>query len=135
MASSNIEKELLELERQYWQALQNGDATTAARLSDETCFVTGAQGVGKLERGALEGMVRASKWKLESFDIKNPIARALGDDVGVIAYNVHEVLDVEGERVELDAADSSTWVRRGGQWVCALHTESLAGDPFGRDKP
>jgi hypothetical protein len=80
-------------------------------------------------------MVRASKWKLESFDIKNPIARALGDDVGVIAYNVHEVLDVEGERVELDAADSSTWVRRGGQWVCALHTESLAGDPFGRDKP
>jgi hypothetical protein len=28
----------------------------------------------------------------------------------------------------------STWVRRNGGWVCALHTESILGDPFGRDK-
>ena len=33
-----------------------------------------------------------------------------------------------------DAADASTWVRRNGRWVCALHTESLKGDPFGRDR-
>jgi hypothetical protein len=25
-------------------------------------------------------------------------------------------------------------VRRNGQWVCALHTESMLGDPFGRDR-
>src|SRR6266540_6516732 len=36
--------------------------------------------------------------------------------------------------VELDAADASTWVRRNGKWLCALHTESLKGDPFGRDR-
>jgi len=23
-------------------------------------------------------------------------------------------------------------VRRGGRWLCAAHTESIAGDPFGR---
>jgi len=27
---------------------------------------------------------------------------------------------------------SSVWVRRDGTWTCALHTESVAGDPFGR---
>jgi hypothetical protein len=25
-------------------------------------------------------------------------------------------------------------VKRNGDWVCALHTESLAGDPYGRDR-
>jgi hypothetical protein len=58
----------------------------------------------------------------------------LRDEVAIIAYNVHEELTVEGRPVALDAADASTWVRRGGRWVCALHTESIAGDPFGRDR-
>ena len=25
-------------------------------------------------------------------------------------------------------------MRRNGKWLCALHTESVAGDPFGRDR-
>jgi hypothetical protein len=63
-----------------------------------------------------------------------PEVRLLGGDVAVLAYTVHEELTVEGKRVTLDAADASTWVRRDGRWVCALHTESLRGDPFGRDR-
>jgi hypothetical protein len=39
---------------------------------------------------------------------------------------------VDGEPLELEAFDSSVWVRRDGKWVCAVHTESPAGDPFGR---
>jgi hypothetical protein len=34
---------------------------------------------------------------------------------------------------DVDAADSSTWVHRDGRWLCALHTEAIAGAPFGRD--
>jgi hypothetical protein len=58
----------------------------------------------------------------------------LGNDVAIVAYDVHEDLTVDGKRVSLDAADTSTWVRRSGSWVCALHTESLRGDPYGRDR-
>jgi len=29
-------------------------------------------------------------------------------------------------------AASSLWVRRDGGWVCAAHTGTLAGDPYGR---
>jgi hypothetical protein len=39
---------------------------------------------------------------------------------------------VDGEKVKLDAFDSSVWMRRDGEWVCVVHTESLAGDAFGR---
>ena len=58
----------------------------------------------------------------------------LRDDVAVVAYVVTEELTVENKPVTLKAADSSTWVRRDGRWVCAVHTESLSGDPFGRDR-
>ena len=79
-------------------------------------------------------MVEAASWKLDAFELSNPIVHKLSDDVAVLAYKVHEELQVEGESIAFDASDSSTWVRRGGSWVCAAHTESLAGDPFGRDR-
>ena len=51
-----------------------------------------------------------------------------------VTVTVTNVVTVDGEPVSLEAADVSTWVRRDGRWLCALHTESLAGDPFGRDR-
>jgi len=64
--------------------------------------------------------------------IEDMHVRPLGDDAAIIAYKVKESMVVDGENVELEAFDSSVWTRRDGKWVCALHTESLAGDPFGR---
>ncbi|MND03478.1 hypothetical protein D3C83_233120 [compost metagenome] len=61
--------------------------------------------------------------------------RLLRDDVAVVAYKAHEKLTVEGKPVTLDVTDSSTWIKRDNRWVCALHSESILGDPFGRDRP
>ena len=58
----------------------------------------------------------------------------LRDDVAIVAYQVTEELTVDGKPVTLNAADSSTWIRRNGGWMCALHTEAIAGDPYGRDR-
>ena len=133
--NDNVKKELLDLERQYWQAIKDKDADTAVRLSDEPCIVTGAQGVGKLDRKALAGMLAKAPYTLHSFEISDDAqVQLLRDDVAVLAYKVHEELTVDGKPVKLDAADASTWVRRNGQWRCALHTESISGDPFGRDR-
>jgi|SRR5436190_17636464 len=130
-----VERELLELERRYWQALQDRDDATALKLSDDPCIVAGAQGVATLDRQSMAGMLRQATWKLERFEIDpNVKVKLLRDDVAVVAYKVREELTVDGKPVKLEAADASTWVRRDGQWVCALHTEALAGDPFGRDR-
>jgi uncharacterized protein (TIGR02246 family) len=135
MASTVIEQELIALEKQYWQAIKDKDADTAMRLSDDPCIITGAQGIERLDRSALGGMMKAASYTLNDFTISDDAqVRMLGDDVAVLAYNVHEELTVDGKPVTLDAADASTWVRRNGRWVCALHTESLKGDPFGRDR-
>ena len=130
-----LEQQFLDLERQYWQALQDRDDETALRLSDDPCIVSGASGVASLDRRALAGMLKSGAWQLRRFEIDPDVKlRMFGDDVAVLAYKVREELTVAGKPVKLEAADASTWVRRDGKWVCALHTESIAGDPFGRDR-
>ena len=79
-------------------------------------------------------MFRNAKWKLTAFELSSPIVQQLTKDVAVVAYKVHEELLVDGKQVVLDAAALSTWVRGADGWLCAAHAESIAGDPFGRDR-
>jgi uncharacterized protein (TIGR02246 family) len=135
MANETIEKDLVALERRYWQALKDNDVDAALDLTDEPCIVAGAQGVAKLDKAHFAAMMKNATWTIVDFDIRDDVqVRMLTDDTAVLAYNVHEELTVDGEPVTIDAADASTWVRRDGAWLCALHTESIAGDPFGRDR-
>lgn len=134
MATTTIEQELLGLEKQYWQAIKTGDVESALRLTDDSCIVTGALGVSRIDKPTFRSMMDASTYRLNDFEVSDPQVRLLRDDVAILAYKVHEELTVEGKPVSLDAADSSLWVRRDGEWVCAMHTESLTGDPYGRDR-
>ena len=134
MSDGPIEAKLIDHEKQYWQAIKDRDVPAAMRLTDDPCIVTGAQGVARITRTAFAGMLQAGGWTLHEFTLSDIQLRLLGDDVAILAYKVKELLTVDGKSLTVEAADSSTWVRREGQWVCALHTEALLGDPFGRDK-
>jgi hypothetical protein len=134
MATTTVENQLIDLEKQFWQAMKDKDAETAMRLTDDTCILTGPQGVSRVEREAVAGMINSTDYDLKDFDLKDTQVQLLSDDVAIVAYQAHEELTVNGEPVTLDVADSSTWVRRDGKWVCALHTEAIAGDPYGRDR-
>jgi hypothetical protein len=135
METKAVERELIELERQYWQALKDRDYATAQRLTEDGGIVTGAQGVGTIDRKTLVTMMEQAPYTIDDYTLDRDMkVRMLGDGIGVVAYKVHEKLTVEGNPVEFDAADTSTWIRRNGSWVCAVHTEAIAGDPFGRDR-
>ncbi len=134
MAMTPAEQELVQLEHRYWQAIKEKDLHTLLRLTDDPCIVTGAQGPGTVGRKAYEGMLLGAKWSVLDFAISDVQLRMARDDVAIIAYRVREELDVSGEHVTLEAADASVWIRREGQWVCSLHTESVIGDPYGRDR-
>ena len=135
MATQTVEQELVQLENQYWQAIKEKDIDAIMRLTDDPCIVTGAQGIGRIDHKAFKGMMKAAPWTLNKFELSDDVqVRMLRDDVAVVAYVVTEELTVGNQPVTLKAADSSTWIRRDGRWVCAVHTEALAGDPFGRDR-
>jgi hypothetical protein len=115
--------------------MKDKDVAAAIEPTDEPCIVAGAQGFGLIDHAGYARMMEHATWTILDFRIGEDVqVRRLGDDTAVIAYTVHEQLEVDGDPVAFDAADTSTWVRRAGRWLCAAHTESIAGDPFGRDR-
>lgn len=134
MATPSSENELIELERQYWQALQANDFETVSALTDFPCLITGPQGVGAIDREAYRQMMGSANYTLERFELGDVQARMINDDVGVVAYRVSEDFTLDGKPLHLEAVDASTWIRRDGRWACAQHAEAIQGDPWGRDK-
>lgn len=125
---------LLRLEQKYWDAMVSKDVDTAVRLSDDPCVITGAHGVSSITNEQYRKTMSDGEWELHSYEMSDVQARMISEDVAIVAYKVREELTVGDNPLTLEANDSSTWVRRNGSWKCALHTEAVAGDPFGRDK-
>lgn len=129
-------QELLEHERRFWNAMREKDGAAAAEMTSDDCIIVGAQGVSSIDPAKMARLTKEGNWTLEryTFDESTAQVQFLNDDVALVAYKVKEKLTVDGKTLHLEANDASVWVRKDGEWRCALHTESLAGDPFGRDR-
>ena len=129
-------QELLEHERRFWNAMRDKDGEAASEMTNERCIVVGAQGVSAIDPATMSRLTKEGDWEIEryTFDESTAQVHFLNEDTALVAYRVTEKLTVGGKPVNLEANDSSVWVRKNGEWLCAMHTESLAGDPYGRDK-
>ena len=136
MTTQLQKQQVLEVEKRFWDAMKKKDAQTASRMTDDGCIVVGAQGASTIDSKTMGKLTSEGAWELKRFaiDEKKAEVRFVGDDVAIVAYKVNEQVVVDGKTLPIEANDASVWVRRGGDWLCALHTESLAGDPFGRDR-
>ena len=136
MTTAARTQELLEHERRFWNAMRAKDGEAASQMTHDNCIVVGAQGVSAITPETMGRLTTEGDWELErySFDESSSQVQFLNEDVALVAYQVKEKLTVDGTPVNLEANDSSVWVRKNGEWLCAMHTESLVGDPFGRDK-
>jgi ketosteroid isomerase-like protein len=132
MVQTSIERDILALERQYWQAIKKRDVEGALALTDDPCLIAGASGVGKVDHQSFTKIMASAQYTLLGFEIGEAEVRKVTEDVAVLAYKVREDLTVDGKPVTLNAADTSVWVQRGGRWLCAMHTESVLGDAYGR---
>jgi hypothetical protein len=132
MADEDVSTRVAEAERRFWTAMQRKDGAAAASLVTEHSQIVGTQGLGDIDRQTLMKMVENAPYHLLDYDMADMRVRQVGAGVAIATYKVTEKLVVEGRDLTLEAFDSSVWVREGDQWLCALHTESPAGDPFGR---
>jgi len=136
MTTATRTKEVLNYERRFWDAMREKDGEAAAEMTHDSCIVVGAQGVSAVDKDTMARLTIEGDWEIEryTFDESSAQVQFLNDDVALVAYNVKEKLTVDGKPLNLDANDASVWVRKNGEWQCAMHTESLAGDPYGRDR-
>ena len=63
-----IERELVDLERRYWQALKDKDVAAAIELTDEPCIVAGAQGFGLIDHAGYARMMEHATWTILDFE-------------------------------------------------------------------
>ena len=130
----NRESELIALENEYWRALKERDVDTALSLTGFPCVVTGPQGVRAVDRQTYQTMMEQDPYSIESFDLEDVSVEFPTADVAIVAYRVKQALTVSGQRISLECADASTWIRQGGKWRCWHHSEAILGDPFGREE-
>ncbi len=135
MENSSVEKEIMSLEKLYWKAMKDNDLETMMMLSDDECILAGPQGISKVAKKDFKKMMESATYKINDFKFDdNCEVSVLNDNTAVIGYKLSGDFTVDGKPIHLDASESSTWVKKNGKWVCSLHTESIIGDPFGRDR-
>ncbi|HEU4664121.1 MAG TPA: nuclear transport factor 2 family protein [Dokdonella sp.] len=127
-------QEIIDLETAFWQAMVDRDVDTAAAMMADTAIVTGAQGAASIGRETFAKMMKEGSWTLRSFELDKMQVQFANDDTAIVGYEVTEQLTVDDQPLEMTAYDASVWTRVDGAWKCALHTESVKGDPFGRDR-
>jgi len=130
----DVRAHVIELERKFWQTMINKDVDTAVSMIAEPSIVTGAQGVASVTKDTFAKMMSGGKWDLHEFKFEDIQFDTPAPNVAVIGYKVTEKVTVDGKEHMLTAADASVWVKQGEKWLCSLHTESVLGDPFGRDR-
>jgi hypothetical protein len=122
----NPTQTLMTLERKFWQTMVDNDTDTALEMLEEPSMMVSPQGAMKFDH---EGYRRAAEeWSgvLKSFELSDMDVLFPTDSTAVVSYNVKQVSTPRGKRkqtVEL-MRDTSTWIRRGNHWKCAMHTET-----------
>jgi ketosteroid isomerase-like protein len=122
-SSATIER----LEKDFWQSMVDKDADKAAAMIAEPSLVTGPSGTMRMDPKLYKKMTEEGQWTLDKFEFSDVDVIFPNEDTGIIAYKVHQTGTMKGEKMDLNCADSSTWVREDGEWRCALHTETILG--------
>ena len=122
--SATIER----LETEFWQSMVDKDADKAVTMIADECLITGPQGTMRSDPADYKRMTEQGEWELDQFEFSDVQVIFPQEDTAIIAYNVHQTGSMKGQEMDLNCADSSTWVRDGDEWKCALHTETIIGE-------
>ena len=122
--SATIER----LETEFWQSMVDKDADKAMTMIADDSLVVGPEGAMRIGPEEYKRMTEEGQWELDRFELSDVNVVFPNEDTGIIAYKVHQTGTMRGQEMDLNCADSSTWVRDGDEWKCALHTETIIGE-------
>lgn len=119
---------IVQLEKTFWQSMVDKDADKAMTMIADECLITGPMGTMRSDPADYKRMTEQGEWDLRAFEFSDVQVIFPGEDTAIIAYKVHQTGTMKGQEMDLNCADSSTWVRDGRAWKCALHTETIVGE-------
>ena len=116
--------DIMKLETAFWQSMvDQAPEKAAAMLVDEAASVA-PFGIHHFSPAQYKKMAEEGPGKIISFDFSNERVIFPTSDVAVATYEVRQRFEMKGESKEMDCFDTTTWVKRGGKWLAAAHTET-----------
>ncbi len=118
---------IVKLEKAFWQSMVDNDADKAMTMIADECLITGPMGTMRSDPADYRRMAEQGDWELDRFEFSDVEVIFPAEDTAIIAYKVHQTGTMKGQKMDLNCADSTTWVKDGRAWKCALHTETIVG--------
>lgn len=120
-----MEKEILELEKKYWQAMEDHDFETVKKLTRFPCIVAGKTGVKSVDEVSFKNMFESgANAKIKVLNFSNIESQTVSKKSAVIAYQIELGTAYNEQNSSMKCACTSTWTKEDDEWVCAMHTES-----------
>ena len=116
---------IVDLETRFWKALVEKDTAKVAALIADECLITGPSGAVRIDPNKYTQMMQDGQWTLDTFEFSELKVIFPAEDTAVVAYKVHQRGELKGQPMDLQCADSTSWVKDGRAWKCALHTETI----------
>ena len=116
---------IVKLEKTFWQSMVDKDADKAMTMIADECLITGPMGTMRSDPQDYKRMTEEGSWELDKFEFSDVQVIFPVEDTAIIAYKVHQTGTMKDQPMDLNCADSTTWVRDGNEWKCALHTETI----------
>ena len=119
-------KTLIDLENKFWQSLVDEDTDTALAMLDEPALMVSSHGAMKFDHAGYRRMAEQGSMVLKSYQLSDMEVVFPLQDTAILTYRVKQAMAQRGKPASStqEMADTSTWVRKGGQWQCVMHTET-----------
>lgn len=120
-----METQIIELEKKYWQGMENHDYETVKNLTRFPCIIAGKTGVRSVDEATFKKMFESGDaYKIKVLNFSEVETQSVGENGAVIAYIIELGIADEKQKPPMKCACTSTWIKENNNWVCGLHTEA-----------
>lgn len=123
------DRKLIDLETRFWQSMVEQDTDTALSLLHQPALMVSTHGALKFDHAGYRRMAEQGTMVVKSFELKDVDVVFPNETTAILLYKVTQSVAKRGEdaasRTE-EMNDTSTWVKVGDEWRCAMHTETPA---------
>ena len=120
-----METQIIELEKKYWEGMENHDYETVKNLTLFPCIIAGKNGVQSVDESKFKKMFESGDGdKIKVLGISDVEAKSIADHTAIIGYVIELGIADNKQNSPMKCACTSTWIKKNNNWVCALHTEA-----------
>lgn len=122
---TDAKREIERLEQAFWRSMVDNEPEVATGMLAERALMVSGHGAMAFDHAGYTKMQLDPSHKLLDFKLSDLDVLFASDEVAIATYKVDQTVEHDGMRMNLQAVDSSTWLKSGSDWKGVAHTESL----------